>query len=589
MTSKITSSQEVTARSGTQPRAWWKEASVYQIYPASFCDSTGNGTGDLPGIISKMDYIKKLGVDVVWLCPIFASPQIDMGYDISDYKTIDPEYGTIEDVDTLMNGLHERGVKLLLDLVVNHTSDQHEWFKQSKSGKDNPYRDWYVWRKPKYDEEGKRQPPNNWISHFEGSAWEYCEVSDEYYLHLFAKEQPDLNWEHKPVRDAVHEIMRFWLSRGIDGFRLDVINYISKPQDFPDSSQPPDGVLGTEFYCAGPRLHEYLQDIGAILNEYNAFSVGEMPSVQDPNEVIKAVRYDRNELNMIFHFDFMCLDKGPDDKYSPRTWKLSELKAPVAKWQKFMYDNGGWNALYLENHDQPRSVSRFASDSPEYRTQSAKMLATFLAFQAGTVFIYEGQELGMTNVPKEWPLDEYKDISCVNHQKWLKTQTPDEKAWAVAKEEYQKKSRDNARTPMQWTSDASGGFSSSSGPTWMTVNPNTEFVNAASQVDDPSSPFSYWRAVLAARKEYKDSLIYGNFEMLDEIDEKVLAYTREAEDGTTILVLCNFSAEETSWSLKSEVGSAKKVVLSNNGKTLDDFVGRNVALIAYEACAVLLE
>lgn len=282
---------------------------------------------------------------------------------------------------------------------------------------------------------------------------------------MFAKEQPDLNWEHPPVRSTVHEIMRFWLSRGIDGFRLDVINYISKPQDFPNSTQPLHGILGTELYSSGPRLHEYLRAVGAILNEYNAFSVGEMPSVQDPTEVIKAVRHDRGELNMIFHFDFMYLDNGPSGKYTAHTWRLSELKFPVTKWQRFMYDNGGWNALYLENHDQPRSVSRFACDCAEHRTQSAKMLATFLAFQAGTVFIYEGQELGMTNVPKDWPIEEYKDISCMNHWKLLEPQTTDPEILALARVEYQKKSRDNARTPMQWTSDTnSGGFCSSSNP-----------------------------------------------------------------------------------------------------------------------------
>lgn len=384
--------------------------------------------------------------------------------------------------------------------------------------------------------------------------------------------------------------MRFWLSRGIDGFRLDVINYISKPPDFPDSTHSVDGIPGTDLYSAGPRLHEHLQGVGAILSEYDAFSVGEMPSVQDPNEVIKAVRYDRGELNMIFHFDFMCLDKGPSGTFSPRAWPLSELKSAVAKWQTFMYANRGWNALYLENHDQPRSVSRFACDCPKHRTQSAKMLATFLACQAGTVFVYQGQELGMTNVPKDWPVEEYKDIGCLNH--WaalLKSQTTDARTLAIARDEYQKKSRDNARTPMQWTADAtSGGFSPSSSPPWMTVNPNTETINAAAQVNNPSSPFSYWQSVLAARREYKDILVYGDFEMLDEKHEKVLAYMRTAEDGSRIAVVCNFSADEIVWHAKV-VGRVTRMVLSNGGKTVEDFYHENVALAAYEACAVLLE
>jgi glycosidase len=395
-----------------------------------------------------------------------------------------------------------------------------------------------------------------------------------------------LNWEHPPVRDAVHEIIRFWLSRGIDGFRLDVINYISKPQDFPDSLR----ADGSEFYAAGPRLHEYLQVIGGILDEYNAFSVGEMPSVEDPNEIIKAVHYDRGELNMIFHFDFVCMDKGAAGKYSPRTWALSEFKALVVKWQTFMYANGGWNALYLENHDQPRSVGRFACDCPKHHTKSAKMLATFLSFQAGTLFIYEGQELGMTNVPKDWPVEEYKDLDCQNHWKLLKSQGSDSNTLKLAREEYQKKARDNARTPMQWTSDPkSGGFSASSDPTWMRVNPNTKTINAAVQVDDPSSPFSYWRSILAARKDYKDILIYGDFTMLDEKNEKLLAYVRRGGDGSAILVVCNFSAEEIVWALKNTVGSVKGVILSNNGKNLEDFEHGKVVLTAYEAFVVLLE
>jgi glycosidase len=390
------------------------------------------------------------------------------------------------------------------------------------------------------------------------------------------------------VRDAVHEIMHFWLSRGIDGFRLDVINYISKPQDYPDG-MPTAIPPGSELYSAGPRLHEYLQGIGAILETYDAFSVGEMPSVEDPSEVIKAVRHDRGELNMIFHFDFMCIDKGAGGKYSPRAWKLPELKAMVSKWQTFMYTHGGWNALYLENHDQPRSVSRFACDCPQHVTQSATMLATFLAFQAGTVFIYEGQELGMTNVPKDWPVEEYKDIDCANHWALLNAQTSDPTVLALAREEYQKKARDNARTPMQWTSDPhSGGFSPSLKAPWMRVNPNTKRINAAAQINDPASPFSYWRSVLAARKENREAVIYGDFEMLDVENERVLAYTRRAEDGSTILVVCNFSDEDVTWVSKRSLGSITKVVLTNSGKTLSDLGGKNFALTAYEACVVLL-
>lgn len=385
--------------------------------------------------------------------------------------------------------------------------------------------------------------------------------------------------------------MHFWLSQGIDGFRLDVINYISKPPYFPDSQGTQiDAVLGSDLYAAGPRLHEYLQAIGSILAQYNAFSVGEMPSVQDPAEVIKAVRHDRGELNMIFHFDLVCIDKGPEGKYSPRTWSLPELKRLVSKWQTFMYDNGGWNALYLENHDQPRSVSRFACDCAKHRIQSAKMLATFLGFQGGTVFVFGGQELGMTNVPKSWDVNEYKDIDCRNHWKRLNARTSNPKLLALAKVEYQKKARDNARTPMQWTSDpVSGGFSFGNTVTWMRVNPNTKSINAEAQVDNEYSPFSYWRSVLAARKEYKDAVVYGNFEMLDVEEEKVLAYLRRGNDGSAILVVCNFSKEDLLWSLRHAARGVKRVVLSNNGKMLKDFTADKVALTGYEAFMVLLD
>ncbi|RDW77908.1 alpha amylase [Coleophoma crateriformis] len=585
MTSSSITNGAVVAGS-PQHRAWWKEASVYQIYPASYKDSTGSGVGDLKGIISKMDYMKALGVDVVWLSPIFESPQIDMGYDISNYRKIAPEYGDISDVDTLMHGLHDRGMKLLMDLVVNHTSDQHEWFKQSRSSKDNEYRDWYVWRKPRYDEQGVRQPPNNWESHFQGNAWEYDEHTEEYYLHLYCKEQPDLNWEHPPVRDAVHAIMRFWLDRGIDGFRLDVINFISKPQDFPDSK---GGILpGTEYYSAGPRLHEYLQGVGKILKEYNAFSVGEMPFVTDLNEVIKAVRYDRDELNMIFHFELMDIDHGPEKgKFTAGPWPLTKFKGIVSKWQQFMHANGGWNALYLENHDQPRSVSRFADDSPEHREQSAKCIAVLQGFQAGTPFIYQGQELGMTNVPKEWGMDEYKDIDCLNHWTLLQKATTDPKVLELAKIEYQKKSRDNARIPMQWDSSKNAGFTLPESTPWMSANPNASEINAAAQTDDPTSTFSFWSSVLKARKQHKDIIVYGDFGLVDEEHPQIFAYLRKSEAGQPLLVACNFSADTVEW--KGIPGEAKEVVLTTTGKkTPQDMAKGVVSLAPYEAVAVLL-
>ncbi|KAH7326523.1 family 13 glycoside hydrolase [Stachybotrys elegans] len=565
-----------------QLHTWWKESSVYQIYPASFQDSTGSGLGDLKGIIARVDYLHKLGVDILWLSPIFKSPQVDMGYDISDYRSIHPPYGHISDVDILRDELHARGMKLVLDLVVNHTSDQHEWFRESRKSKDNPYRDWYIWRPPRYDADGNRQPPNNWDSHFQGSAWEYDETTDEYYLHLFCKEQPDLNWENPLVRKSVHEIMRFWLDRGADGFRMDVINFISKDQSFPDSKLT--ALKGPEFYACGPRLHEYLKELGSILREYNAFSVGEMPCVDDELEIIKAVRADRGELSMIFHFQLMVLDHGPQGKFSSRKWTLAELRKTVTKWQEFMYDNDGWNALYLENHDQPRSISRFLDDSPEHRVASAKLIAIFLLLQAGTPFIYQGQEIGMTNVPKSWPIDEYKDIDCLNHWE-LYGKNADEKTQKYLMKNYQAKSRDNARTPMQWDTSAHAGFTAGSSP-WMRVNDNYKDVNAASQTPDADSVYHCYRHVLEKRKALKHIFVYGDYDVIDEQNEHVFAYKRISTEGHEAVVACNFSAETVHWTLGAR---AKEVVATSVGKTLSDLDGGKVRLGPYEALAVLIE
>ncbi|CAM1507213.1 Fc.00g068540.m01.CDS01 [Cosmosporella sp. VM-42] len=559
----------------------FKESSVYQVYPASFQDSTGSGAGDLKGVISRVDYFKDLGVDIVWLSPIFESPQIDMGYDISDYKTIDPKYGHISDVDVLKDKLHERNIKLVLDLVMNHTSDQHEWFKESRKSKDNPFRDWYIWKPPKYDLEGNRQPPNNWKSVFEGSAWEYDETTDEYYLHIFCTEQPDLNWENPAVRDAVHGVMRFWLDRGIDGFRMDVINFVSKDQAFPDSEAT---VLpGHEYYACGPRCHEFLKEMGDILKEYDAFSVGEMPLVHKEEELIKAVAADRGELNMIFHFELMDIDHGPQGKYSQGAWSLKDLKRTVNKWQKFMIDNQGWNALYLENHDQPRSVSRFMYDDPQYRVASAKLLAIFLGFQSGTVFIYQGQEIGMTNMPHEWPIEDYLDVELINHWNQHKD-TADAATIKTLKEEYRKKGRDNARTPMQWDTTPNAGFTV--GTPWMRVNDNYWEINAAAQVDDPDSVWSCWRKVLRTRKFGKPIFVYGDFTIYDAGDDRVFAYMRtEPATGWRVLVVCNFSTEAA----ECKMGDLKvyDVYVSTTGKTAEDLERLTDGVIPLDPCEAL--
>ncbi|CZT11508.1 probable alpha-glucosidase (maltase) [Rhynchosporium graminicola] len=567
-----------------QHRAWWKESSVYQIYPSSFCTLTPTPAGTLHGILSKTDYIQTLGIDIVWLCPIFESPKEDMGYDISDYMKIDPIYGDIEDVDKLIMELHKRDMKLLLDLVVNHTSDQHEWFKESRKGKDNKYRDWYIWREGKRVE-GKRVPPNNWTAHFGGSAWQFDEASQEYYLHLYEPSQPDLNWANPAVRTAVHTIMRFWLSRGVDGFRMDVINFISKPQDIPDGDPELAFHIGSEHYGVGPSLHEYLHELGDILREYDAFNVGEMPCVTDLSQIVKSVGYDRGELNMIFHFELHDIDHGPEGKFSPKSWKLTELKRIVERWQTFLYDNGGWNALYLENHDQPRSIDRFANASPAFAKQSAKMLATFIGCQAGTLFVYQGQELGMTNIPTSWGMEDYKDVDCLNHWKALKKSTNTPATLTAAQVEYQKKSRDNARTPMPWSSR--GEFSPPESPRpWMRMHPDYKYgVNAEDQLADPTSVFRYWASVLAARKKFKDVIIYGDFKLLDHDNQNLLAYERNFEEEK-IVVVCNFSDKKHSYKL--DTAGTAEIVLSSHLRKLQHFFEQEILLEPYEAWAIRL-
>jgi glycosidase len=540
-------------------RAWWKEAAIYQIYPSSFKDSNGDGVGDIPGIIEKLDYIKALGVDVVWVCPIYTSPLVDMGYDIADYRAIDPRYGTMQDVDNLIAGLHERGLKLVMDLVVNHTSDQHEWFRQSRSSKHNPFRDWYIWRKPRYDEQGNRQPPNNWSSYFSGGAWTYDESTDEYYLHLFASEQPDLNWECDAMREAIYDTMRYWLEKGVDGFRMDVINLISKYPSLPDAKiTRPDQKYqhGSEWYANGPRIHEFLQVMGGIMKEHDAFNVGEMPWVEDPDEILRCVGSDRNELNMIFNFEIVeGIDHGKGGKFSPQEWQMSELKSIVNKWQQFMYNNGGWNALYLENHDQARTISRWGSDKPEYRQPSAKMFATFLGLQSGTLFLYQGQELGMSNIPSDWGMEEFRDLETLNHWNELcKTRPEDDNAKALAKTQYHIKSRDNARTPMQWTTEPHAGFTS--GEPWFRVNDTYTECNASTQIGTSGSPFEHWAAVLRLRKAMADVFVYGDFEMVDAENEDVFAYTRTF-NGETVLVVCNFRESPINWSLPAGLRSPK--------------------------------
>ncbi|CAI6085070.1 unnamed protein product [Clonostachys chloroleuca] len=550
----------------TSKRIWWKEASVYQIYPASFCDSNGDGIGDIPGIISKLDYLKTLGIDVVWLCPVYKSPQVDMGYDIADYCAIHPPYGTLEDVEKLIAGLHERGMKLVMDLVVNHTSDQHEWFKESRD-RNSSKRDWYIWRKPVYDEQGNRCPPNNWASIFGGSAWAFDDESGEYYLRLFAKEQPDLNWDNPSVVKEVHDVMRFWLDKGVDGFRMDVINLISKMPGLPDA---PVTVPGEVFqpahacYANGPRLHEFLRGLREILDQYDAFAVGEMPWAKDEADVISAVASDRKELNMIFQFDIVDMDNGPEGKFSQRSWSIQTLKDIVDKWQTCMYENNGWNALFLENHDQSRSVSRFTPHKAAHRKYAAKMLATFIGFQSGTLFVYQGQELGMSNLPGTWPIDDYKDVETQNfYQLALARFAGDEVGMGLFLDEVRLKARDHARSPVQWNAEKYGGFSTSM--PWMRVNDDYAEWNAESQAADPTSILSYWRCVLELRKLHWDIFIYGRFVMIDRDHPYILCFKRATKTASATVV-ANFTDDDQYWSVPPDEAASlanRKIVLSN--------------------------
>ncbi|KAG4293600.1 trehalose-6-phosphate hydrolase [Fusarium proliferatum] len=578
-------------------RAPWREASVYQIYPSSFKDSNGDGIGDIQGIISELDYIKSLGVDMVWLSPVLASPQIDMGYDISDYKDIYPPYGTMADHDSLIQSLHDRGLKYILDLVVNHTSDQHPWFKEARSSKNSRYRNWYFWRPARRDPKtGKRIPPNNWESFFSTSAWTWDDTTQEYYLHLWSSGQPDLNWENPEVVAAVHDIIRFWLDRGVDGFRMDVINYISKTPGLPDARIKKPGFLQkpTEHCACGPRLHEYLRGIGSILREYNAFSVGEMPDA-DPEEVLKAVGQNRGELAMAFHFDIDGLDLGTDHRFDPAVFQPTALKNVVNRWQTFMASNSGWNALHMENHDESRIVSRYASDSPPMRTISAKMLANHLAFQSGTLFIYQGQELAMVNLPREWGMDKYKDIECLNH--WTLVQSyyqDDVKKQKMYRERYRQVGRDNARTPMQWNSESPyAGFmlnGSTRAEPWMSIHPDFATWNVSNMLADSQSSLNHWRRVLRFRKQHVNILVYGGFEMLNmDIEEDVIAYIRT--DGTAhgsphrptkVLVVTSFSGSDICWTIPSKARDILLDMSADSGKPIINMKGLVTALGNYE-------
>ncbi|MEF2969131.1 alpha-glucosidase [Paenibacillus sp. M1] len=546
-------------------KKWWKESVVYQIYPRSFMDSNGDGVGDLRGIISKLDYLKTLGVDVVWLCPVYESPNDDNGYDISNYQGIMDEFGTMKDWEDLLAGLHERGMKLIMDLVVNHSSDEHAWFVESRKSKDNPYRDYYIWRPGK---DGKE--PNDWGSFFSGSAWKYDEGTDEYFLHLFSTKQPDLNWENPQVRREVYDMMTWWLDKGIDGFRMDVINLISKTPGLPDSS---DGSGGGEHYINGPRVHEFLQEMNReVLSKYDIMTVGEAVDVS-PEDAILFAGGDRGELNMVFQFEWMGIDSGPTGKWEVTPWKLTQFKEMVSKWQTKL--NGkAWNSIYLNNHDQPRLLSRFGNDG-KYHNESAKMLATLLHTLQGTPYIYQGEEIGMTNVRFE-KIEEYKDIETLNMYKDYLSKGHDV---ADIMESIYAKGRDNARTPMQWNAEPQAGFTT--GTPWLAVNPNYKEINAEKALGDPDSVFYYYKKLIELRKKH-DIIVYGDYTLLNETDEQIFAYTRKWGDEQ-LLVILNFYENPAQFKLEPAINFQSKELLIGNYEASPDEDFHELSLRPYEA------
>ncbi|WP_332698670.1 glycoside hydrolase family 13 protein [Halalkalibacter lacteus] len=533
-------------------KAWWKESVVYQIYPRSFMDSNGDGIGDLQGVISKLDYLKELGIDVIWLSPVYKSPNDDNGYDISDYQNIMDEFGTMGDFDELLQGAHDRGLKIVMDLVVNHSSDEHAWFAESRKSKDNPYRDYYIW-KPGTD--GK--PPTNWGSVFGGSAWQYDEATGEYYLHIFSKKQPDLNWENEKLRQEVYKMMTWWLEKGIDGFRMDVINFISKDNSYPDGEIHGANKYGdgSQYFMNGPRIHEFLQEMNKeVLSNYDVLTVGEMPGVNAEQGKLYTGT-ERNELNMVFQFEHVDVGNGPGGKWTPQPWKLTELKGILSKWQYGLADNG-WNSLYWNNHDQPRAVSRFGNDK-EYYEKSAKMLATCLHMMRGTPYIYQGEEIGMTNVAFE-SIDDYRDLEILNmYNEAVNEQGKDPNQVMQAIYE---RGRDNARTPVQWDDTENAGFTR--GTPWINVNPNYKEINAEKVLQDPNSIFHYYKKLIQIRKE-NEIVVYGTFDLIHEDSEDIFAYTRTLGDEKW-LVICSFSSEVVKFELPELIKYTSKELVINN-------------------------
>lgn len=558
---------------------WWRKSVVYQVYPKSFNDSNDDGIGDIPGITEKLDYLKELGVDIIWLNPIYKSPQVDNGYDISNYREIYSKFGTMSDFQTLLKETHKRKMRLILDLVVNHTSSEHPWFKAAKSSKDDPHHDYYIWK----DGDGKKLP-NNWGSSFGGPTWEYVDKLGQYYLHLFAKQQPDLNWENPRVRQEVYNIMRFWLEKGVDGFRMDVISLLSKDPAYPDGPVIQNKAYGSYYKGAanGPKIHDYLQEMNReVLSKYDIVTVGETPHT-GIDDAVKYTDAKRHELNMVFHFDHMHLDYDENGKFSTKRFKLSELKEVFTRWQNGMAQHNGWNSLYWSNHDQARPVTRFGADDSEWRTQSAKMLGTVLHMQQGTPFVYQGEELGMTNT-RFTSIEDYQDIETKNiYHDFMENK---KLGSDYTMKSIYLKSRDNARTPMPWSQAENAGFTK--GTPWIKLNPNYKEINVQDTLRDKNSVFYYYQKLISLRHTLP-IITNSKYVLLDKDNESTYSYLRES-DKQVLFVAGNFTADKQIVQVPSSLREKDSQLIISNYETVENNNSTQIELPPYGAAVYLYD
>ncbi len=557
---------------------WWKEGIVYQIYPRSFKDTTGNGIGDLQGIIEQLDYIASLGVDIIWLNPIYDSPNDDNGYDIRNYQKIMSEFGTMQDFDVLLSEMKKRKLRLIMDLVVNHCSDEHRWFQESRSSRDNPYRDYFHWWPAE-----KGIPPKRW-SYFdiEENAWQYDALTDAYYLHYFAVKQPDLKWENPKVRSEIYEMMHFWFKKGVDGFRMDVIPFISKDTKYPeiDAREPHEFIT---YYANGPKVHEYLNELNReVISKYDAFTVGEGPGIAI-EQALDFVHEDRKEMDMFFHFELMSLDRAPGEVFKMRedSYTLAEFKKVFGDWDT-AFAKAGWGSLFLANHDFPRAVSRWGNDAPEHWKNSATLLHTFLLTMRGTPYFYQGDEIGMTNV-RFTDIEDYRDINTINRYTTIKNRGGDLDAFM---ESEQHAARENARTPMQWNTSKNAGFTTAK--PWIRLNPDYKNgVNVVQQETEAYSVLSYFKKAVAMRKKYP-ALVYGNYNIIHPENEQVYAYTR-TQGAERFLVLLNFCDDITHFSLPNDISYNRILKILSNDLILDDKIFKEFTLKPWQAIVYKLE